>query len=300
MIVSPNVFDVLREAAYSHPRNVAWSYLFGVMWGMGGLTFGLTMRYLGMSLGMAIALGYCAAFGTLMPPLIAGELFKIIVTPPGIATMIGVGVCLLGIAVTGVAGMSKEAEMSEEQKKAVIREFSFFKGILVATFSGIMSAGMHYGFRAGEPIAALAMEYGTDPLWQNIPVLCVVLAGGFTTNFLWCVLLNIKNKTGGDYLNLDTPLVANYLLSALAGVTWYLQFMFYSMGETKIGEYKFSSWTLHMASIIIFSTIWGIILHEWRGSSQRTKRFLVAGLAILMASLVIVGYGNYLKVAGGS
>jgi L-rhamnose-H+ transport protein len=90
------------------------------------------------------------------------------------------------------------------------------------------------------------------------------------------------------------PLVRNYLLCALAGLTWYLQFFFYSMGETKMGGYAFSSWTLHMASIIIFSTIWGLALHEWPGTSRRTMILVLLGLFVLVGSTIIVGYGNYL------
>lgn len=276
-------------------RDLLWAYLFGAMWGVGGLTFGLTMRYLGISLGMAIALGYCAAFGTLMPPIFAGELMQILTTAPGIYTLIGVGVCLGGIAVTGLAGMSKERELPEEKKRETIKEFNFFKGILVATFSGIMSAGMAYGLRAGEAIGTNAVGLGIPEIWQGLPVLCVVLAGGFTSNFIWCVILSLKNHSGGDYLDAESPLLANYFFSAVAGTTWYMQFFFYTMGETKIGAYKFSSWTLHMASIIIFSSCWGIVLHEWRGSSQKTFRLLTLGLAILVVSMLIVGYGNYLK-----
>jgi len=294
LMVSPELLTVLRSAP---PDSLLWSYLFGAMWGVGGLTFGLTMRYLGMSLGMAIALGYCAAFGTLMPPIFAGKLMEVLTTTPGIITLVGVGVCLAGIAVTGMAGMSKERELTEEQKKEAIKEFSFFKGILVATFSGVMSAGMAYGLNAGEPIAKIAMAHGTPTLFWKLPVLIVVLAGGFTSNFIWCLFLNIKNRSGRDYVDPKTPLLANYLFSAIAGTTWYLQFFFYQMGESKIGTYKFSSWSLHMASIIIFSTMWGIILHEWRGTSGRTHRLIAIGLAVLVASLIIVGYGNYLKPA---
>ena len=288
--------DGVWEAISQTPSNeLRWAYFFGAMWGVGGLTFGLTMRYLGISLGMAIALGYCAAFGTLMPPIVAGDFMQILTTAPGIFTLIGVAVCLGGIAVTGMAGMSKERELPEEKKKETIKEFNFFKGILVATFSGIMSAGMAYGLRAGETIGKNAVELGISDIWQGLPVLCVVLAGGFTSNFIWCVILALKNNSGGDYVDAESPLLANYFFSAVAGTTWYMQFFFYTMGETKIGAYKFSSWTLHMASIIIFSSCWGIVLHEWRGSSAKTFRLLTLGLAILVVSMVIVGYGNYLK-----
>ncbi len=293
-LLTSDLGQVLREAPAS---TLGWCCFFGAMWGLGGLTFGLTMRYLGMSLGMAVALGYCAAFGTLMPPIFAGEFAgKVLGTQSGQVILFGIAVCLLGIAIAGFAGMSKEREMSSEQKQAVIKEFSLKKGLLVATFSGIMSACFSYGLAAGDPIKALAIQHGTPVLWQGLPVLIVVLLGGFTTNFLWCVALNIRNRTGYQYFTpqAGTPMLRNYIFCAIAGTTWYMQFFFYSMGETQMGAYKFSSWTLHMASIIIFSTLWGIGLHEWRGAGRRTMRLLMLSLATLVGSTVIVGYGNYL------
>ena len=160
------------------------------------------MRYLGIALGMAMALGYCAAFGTLMPPLFRGELGGVARTTAGAIVLSGVVVCLAGIVVSGLAGRSKERELTAEQKQAVIHEFSFVKGVLVATVAGILSACMSYGFAAGKPIADLAVRHGAHPLWQNLPVLVVVLAGGFTTNVLWCLFLNARNGTAGDYLGL--------------------------------------------------------------------------------------------------
>ncbi len=323
-----DLLAVLREAPGSA---LWWAYFWGAMWGLGGLTFGLTMRYLGMSLGMAVALSYCSAFGTLMPPLFDGTLLQKFSTPSGHWILFGIIVCLLGIVVTGWAGMSKDREMSEEKKREVIKEFNFWKGILVATFSGIMSASFAYGLNAAQPIAELSAQHGTTILWTGLPKLCVVLLGGFTTNFIWCVLLNVKNGTGYQYFRqtprrespprgamlaaaIDTPtgqtvteipvtvvnavaavpMLSNYIFCALAGVTWYLQFFFYTMGETQMGDYKFSSWTLHMASIIIFSSLWGIALKEWQGSSSGTKSKLTLGLLMLILSTIIVGYGNYL------
>lgn len=315
-LLVPDVWNVISSAP---AKSLLWAYVFGAMWGLGGLTFGLTMRYLGIALGMAVALGYCAAFGTLMPPIFNGEISTIIQQSSGQIVLLGVAVCLAGIAVSGMAGMSKERELTEEQKKATIQEFSFVKGMLVATFSGVMSASFAYGLAAGKPIGDLAKasleQHGGNDLWQNLPVLVVVLWGGFTTNFIWCVLLNIKNKSGHEYLSpvctvIDdskgspvartesVPLVSNYIFSAIAGTTWYLQFFFYSMGQTRMGKYEFSSWTLHMASIIIFSTLWGIALKEWKGTSRRTHVLIAIGLAVLIGSTVIVGYGNFLKGDG--
>jgi L-rhamnose-H+ transport protein len=322
--------QVLHQAPGS---TIFWAYFFGVLWGLGGLTFGLTMRYLGMSLGMAVALGYTAAFGTLMPPIFRGEFAtQVLGTRSGLIILGGVAICLVGIAVAGAAGVSKEREMSEQQKRASIKEFDLKKGLLVATFSGVMSACFAYGLAAGDPIKAITVQHGTAVLWQGLPVLVVVLAGGFTTNFIWCVILNFRNHTGSQYFQpeirqtvpkrseepiLETvtdapaeemaavavavesevparaPMLSNYFFSALAGTTWYMQFFFYTMGETQMGRFKFSSWTLHMASIIIFSTLWGIALREWKGAGARTKVLVALSLLVLVTSTVVVGYGNY-------
>jgi len=291
------------------------------------------MRFLGLSLGMAVALGLCAAFGTLMPPIFNGVFrSQVLGTKSGQVILLGIFVCLLGIAVAGLAGIYKERAMSPEQQKATIKEFDLKKGVGVASLSGVMSACFAYGLAAGSPIKAITLQHGTPTLWQGLPVLVVVLIGGFTTNLLWCVALNIRNKTGYQYFAADSgkypptgdetivetaidapsrevvehiptpkrdnqnsvPMLANYFFCALAGTTWYFQFFFYTMGETQMGRYGFSSWTLHMASIIIFSTLWGIGLKEWNGSGSSAKRLLTLALLLLVGSTVIVGYGNYL------
>jgi L-rhamnose-H+ transport protein len=291
-LTCPDPVAVLRSAPLS---SLFWSYVFGLLWGIGGLTFGLSMRYLGMSLGYALALGFCAAFGTIIPPMFKGEFPVLLSSASGLVTLAGVGVCLAGIAVCGKAGVSKEWELSAQEKKAAIREFDFTKGVWVAIFAGIMSACMAFAIQAGKPIAKLAVESGTRELWQNTPVFIVILAGGFTTNFIWCAILNVRNKTARDYVNAgDASLAVNYVLSALAGITWYLQFMFYGMGTTQMGRYDFSSWTIHMAFIIVFSNMWAILFREWRGSSRRTHHIVFAGIIILIASTLVVGYGNYI------
>jgi L-rhamnose-H+ transport protein len=281
------------------------------------------MRYLGMSLGMGVALGYCAAFGTLMPPILKAfipaipvpeTISQIASTTPGLITLVGVAVCLIGIGVAALAGLTKEREMPETAKKKSIAEFNFAKGILVATFSGIMSACFSFALTAGIPIGAASAEAGTSTLWTGLPKLCVVLAGGFTTNFIWCVMLNIKNKTGYQYFSRTiqvppqksvvtsdnrVPMLANYFFSALAGTTWYFQFFFYTMGETQMGRFGFASWTLHMASIIIFSTMWGWIFHEWKGSSKKVHALIFSGILALILSTIVIGFGTWLKGAAG-
>ena len=340
-LMTKDLVGVLKSQSAS---TLGWTYFFGVLWGTGGLTFGLAMRYLGMSLGMGVALGYCAAFGTLLPPILktfiptipVGEsITQIAATQPGQITLLGVAVCLGGILVAALAGATKEKEMSPEEKAKTISEFNFKKGLLVATFSGIMSACFSFGLTAGEPIGKACVAAGTDELWSGLPSLIVVMAGGFTTNFIWCVLLNLKNKTGYQYLasharpehaglvasggdhgggggalgkvdknDLKIPVIANYFFSGLAGTTWYFQFFFYSMGHVRMGGsdpagFGFSSWTLHMASIIIFSTMWGWIFHEWKGSSKKAHSLIAGGIILLIVSTVVIGLGTYLKGAAG-
>jgi len=328
--------DLPGVLAQQSASTLGWTYFFGAMWGLGGLTFGMTMRYLGMSLGMGVALGYCAAFGTLIPPFFksvfnipadSGTSFaEICSNTPGLITLGGIVVCLLGIMIAALAGLTKEREMPEAEKKKAISEFNFAKGIIVATFSGIMSASFAFGLTAGTPIADASAAAGTSVLWTGLPKLVVVLLGGFTSNFIWCVYLNIRNRSGYQYFSRTVrqehvhlsgagsdqpvavenekplppeqrraPMLRNYLFSAAAGTTWYLQFFFYTMGETQMGKYGFASWTLHMASIIIFSTMWGWIFREWKGSSRKAHLLIAGGIATLLLSTVIIGFGTWLK-----
>ncbi len=342
-LLTQDLSGVLKQQSWS---TLFWAYFFGAMWGLGGLTFGLTMRYLGMSLGMGVAIGYISALGTLVPP-IAKSLFHSVPVPtsfgdiigstPGLITLGGVGVCLFGIFIAALAGLTKEREMSDAAKRKTIAEFSFTKGMLVATFSGILSSCFNFGLIAGNPMNEATLREGTTQLWSGLPKLTVVLLGGFTTNVIWCVILNLKNKTGVQYFSsvakgkssepdrglvlenpIDAPseevvrmgatdsgstnptssrvpLAANYLFSALAGTSWYLQFFFYTMGETQMGKFSFASWSLHMAWIIIFSTLWGFYFHEWKGSSKKAHTLISTGIATLILSTFIIGIGTWLK-----
>jgi len=313
-----DLLPILQEGLREHRTAMIWAYIFGAMWGVGGLTFGLTMRYLGMSLGMAVALGFCAFFGTLVPPLLGmvvgfgwfggleqylppiydQNFLDLLKSPSGLVTLAGLGVCLAGIALCGKAGMSKERELPEEDKKATIAEFSYVKGMWVAVFSGIMSACMAFAIKSGDPMGAIAQAKGVSDVFKNTPVLIVVLLGGFTTNFIWCMILCAMNGSFSHFFSgRGASITSNYFFSALAGTTWYLQFFFYSMGTTKMGKYDFASWTLHMATIIIFSNMWGLILQEWKGTSRRTHNLIRLGIIVLIASTVIVGGGTYMKTA---
>ncbi len=303
----PGFADIIRNT----PGDVIrYTIMFGVLWGIGGLTYGLGVRYLGMSLGNSVVLGFCSAFGALVP-----SIYYNIVHTPGKTTfndllttnwgrivLAGVIVCLLGIYICGRAGMLKEKELSQEEKKKSIAEFSLVKGLIVAVISGILSACFNFGIEAGKPMAEVAnniwkaahpLEHGNF-IFQNNVTYVVLLWGGLATNFIWCMILNARNKTFGDYTNSKTPLTKNYIFSALAGTTWFLQFFFYGMGESKLGNGA-SSWILHMAFIILVANMWGIALHEWKGVSKKTRTTITIGILTIFLSVLLVGYGNYLK-----
>jgi L-rhamnose-H+ transport protein len=188
-----------------------------------------------------------------------------------------------------------------------VAEFHVKKGILIAIFSGVMSGCFAWGLDAGQPIRELTLAAGTDTLSQGLPVLCVVLLGGFTSNFLWCAYLIRRNRSARQFLghpgsaadadDQPPPLFKNYLLAGLGGTLWYFQFFFYTMGESQMGRYSFSSWTLHMASIILFSTLWGFALKEWTAASARTRMLVWTGIALLVGSTVVIGTGNSLAQA---
>ena len=293
LITTADLFGVL---AASPARTWASCLLFGLLWGLGNLTFGLSVRYLGMALGYSVALGFCMTFGTLVPPIAQGELTAILGTTSGIVILGGVILCLAGIGLCGSAGISKEGELTDEQKEAAVREFDLGRGFTVAAMAGILSACFAFGLAAGKPIAELSIAHGTTPIYSNNAVLVVILIGGFASNATWCLMLNFRNGSFADYVSGPAAQqLRNYFLSGLGGVIWYAQFFFYGMGTTKLGEkYDFSSWSIHMAFIIVFSNLWGIAFREWRGTSGKTKTLVWAGILTLSVSTIVIGCGNYL------
>lgn len=286
-VPSGTLMDIIRES----PATAKWlAVFFGSLWGIGGLTFGLSMRYLGISLGMSVALGFSAAFGTLLPPVFAGE--NLFDTSSGILTIIGVAICLSGIAIIGYAGLLKERNMLYEDRKKAIQEFALKEGVFIAIIAGIMSASINYGIEAGIPIAEIAQKYGTDILYANNPVMIFILAGGFVTNFVYCVYLNIKNKTGQDYLSVTPKVFLNNLFfTFLAGFLWFMQLHFYGMGRSQLPpEMAVYGWSILMALNISFSNIWGILLNEWKGVGKKTLVFLMIGILVLILSTFVVSF----------
>ncbi len=257
---------------------------FGALWGVGGLTWGLMIRYLGIGLGLAIGCGLCSATGTLIPPIVTGRAGDLVKDTPAIVTLASVVVSLLGIVLVGLAGKLKEGELDEEAKKKAVAEFNFKKGMVVAVFSGIASAGMNFGLQSGEALQSAAAAAGTGSAWVGMPVLVVVLWGGFIVNGAWCLVENAKNKSYGDYAS---GKAANWIFAALAGVIWAMQFACQKIGEPAMGDMSYISFAVVMGSCVLFSSLLGVFLGEWKGTSGKTRGALVAGLVVLAASIGI-------------
>ena len=289
------------------------TYLFGVLWGIGGLTYGLGVRYLGISLGTSIILGLCMVFGSLIPsiyynffPKEGKDTFSMLIHSTwGLYVLAGLAVCVLGIIFCGKAGMMKERALhssgTDPHGMQTKTEYKFGLGLLVSIVSGILSACFNFGIESGKSMAHTANEIWKTAhpgqgefLFQNNVIFVVILWGGLTTNFIWCMILNARNKTFGDYTNKKTPLLSNYIFSALAGITWFLQFFFYGMGESKMGNGA-SSWILHMAFIILIANFWGIVLKEWKGVTAKTRTMITLGIVTIIVAVLLVGYGNSLK-----
>ncbi len=262
----------LMEAYSENPTDALLAILFGVLWGIGGLTFGLSMRYLGVALGQSISLGTCAGLGTILTPLFLGK--------PGDLTMpviVGVVVTLLGIAIIGIAGNMRAKTAGE-----TVKDFNFGKGITVALIAGVMSACFSIGLGFG---SSLCFEE-TPEIYRTLPATFLVTLGGFFTNAVYCLWQNGRNKTFSDYGKTSLYL-NNILFCALAGLLWYSQFFGLALGKgflVNSATLLTFSWCILMSLNVTFSNVWGIILKEWQGTTSKTKTVLVAGLIVLIVS----------------
>ena len=260
---------------------------FGILWGIGGLTFGLSMRYLGIALGQSLALGTCSAFGTLIPALLKGEnLFK----GTGLILLIGVCIAIAGIAVIGYAASLKSRNMSEEEKKKAIKDFALKKGLFIALLAGVMSACFNLGLESGASIKASLIAAEAKELLVLNPIILLVTLGGFLTNASYCLFQNYKNKTFKDYTRSSKNIqINNLLFCALAGLLWYSQFFGLGAGQSffeKGSVMMAFSWSILMSLNVLFSNFWGIVLKEWKGSGRTTIFVLVTGLIILIISII--------------
>lgn len=289
----PSLSEVFGQAGLNQ---LLVPVVFGFLWGIGGLTFGLALRYLGMALGMAIALGLTAAFGTLIPPAFYGQLPSMMALLSGQVIILGVVLCLVGIGITGWAGILKDKEIQDDQKKASVKEFNLKKGLLVALISGLMNACFAFGIAAGKPVAEISVSLGANSVHQNNAVFVLILLGGLGVNGFYCIWMMIKNKSTSGIPYMSRKLIMhNLLFSGLAGTIWFLQFFFYGMGESMMGKYGFAAWSILMSSTIVFSNLWGLYFKEWKGVERKTMFIVIFGLLILVISTGVIGWGTYLQ-----
>ncbi|MBE6395403.1 MAG: hypothetical protein E7046_00155 [Lentisphaerae bacterium] len=262
---------------------------FGAMWGIGSLAWGLMVRYLGIGLGLAIGCGLCAATGTLIPPIVQGHAADLVKDAGALTVLGGVLGSLVGIVFVGIAGRSKESELPEEEKRKAVADFDFRKGVITAVIAGVFSAGMNFGLQGAEVIEKAAVAAGAKECWRGMPVIMVVLAGGFVVQAIWCVHSGFKNRSLGDYLKISP---GNFLLSSAVGVIWVCQFACAKIGEPLMGSLKYISFAVVMASTIFFSTLIGIMIGEWKGVGARTRFFLALGTVILVLSFCVISFGS--------
>ena len=271
-------------------------FLLGAVYGIGNLSFGLSLRYLGISLGYALSLGLILAIGTLIPPVIDGRL-KIMISSSGGGLLIaGVAVACFGIALSGVAGYLKERRNAGSGQQQGNTEFDFVKGVFAAVIVGITGSAMSLGMEQGKPIADLFGQSGTDPLFTTIPVMLVLLSGTLVTTIIWCLYLGIRNKSLPEYIRCPGPntLRSNYIFSLSAGLLWFMQFIFYGMGRSKMGPFTFTSWGILVGLTIVFATLWGLYGKEWKGAGAGLYVLVASAMLIIIISACLIGISGSL------
>ena len=306
LLTAPNWQEIISN---TDPSTIRLTYILGVFWGIGGLTYGLGIRYLGMSLGNSVLLGITSLVGSLGLPILrnvgnlgevlpAGDSFTdMLGSTSGQVVLFGILVLMVGIFLSGKAGLMKDKDLADV-KEGVNSEFQLTKGLIIALISGVLSAFFSFGIDAGKEMGEQVREIAVANnfafvsdgkyLFENNIIFLVILWGGLTTNLIWSLVLIFKNKTGGDFVDKKAPLLKNYLFCALAGTTWFLQFFFYGMGETKIGNGA-SSWILHMSTIILTANFWGFYRKEWNGVAKKTRTTIFLGISLILISIIIMG-----------
>ena len=288
LIFSPGYTEVIKATDNSTLLAV---FLLGAVYGVGNLSFGLALRYLGLSLGYALSLGLMLAIGTLIPPFLDGRLQVMLAGKGGVLLIWGVIIACAGIALSAWSGILKDKQLSDSFKKESVSEFNLTAGILAAILVGITGSAMSLGFERGLPITQIAESQGTDPLFSMMPLLVVLYAGTFVTTIIWCGYLGIKNRSLKNYISGKNKrlLVSNYLFGLLAGLLWFSQFILYGMGKSKMGPFTFTSWGILMALTIVFATVWGLIRKEWKGASTRVYVLMILSLMVIIAASFMIG-----------
>jgi len=285
----PQLSIVLKEAPVAAMQR---SFLLGIAYGVGGTAFGIAIRYVGFSLTYAIAVGISCVLGTLLPPLIHGTLGDVLKSNGAVFLIIGVAMGAIGIALCGLAGRNKEKDIAADVNNKT--EFSLAKGLPLCFLAGILSALYGFSLDQGQPIADVAAKYGAGNFQGNV-IYIFSNTGAFISTLLYCLYLHNKDKTFYQYGNASgNNLSVNYLLSILTGLLWYGQFFFYGLGHVRMGTYKFTSWAIHMIMLVLFSSVAGLVMKEWKQCSSKTLRWLGTALLVLVIAILLLTYGNYL------
>jgi L-rhamnose-H+ transport protein len=269
-------------------KTLGWIFLMGAVYGVANLTFGLSLRYLGLALGYALSLGLMMAIGTLVPPMIDGRFSQLFDGNAGVLLISGIVVSLIGIGISGYAGFLK----SKQSKNTgdVNKEFNIWKGVASALFVGVTGSSAALGIEQGLPIATASVENGVNPLFQDSAVFLVLYSGSFLTTLIWCMYSIIKNKTMRSFVQSDGhSLWKNYLACACAGLFWFISFVFLGMGKSQMGELSFVAWGILMSMTIVFATVWGLYRKEWRGVSTKIYLLMWTGLIVLIAASFLIG-----------
>lgn len=289
LIFAPGFSGIIKSTSSG---TITAVFLFGALYGVGNLSFGLALRYLGLSLGYALSLGLMLAIGTLIPPLIDGRLKVMMQGQGGTLLIFGIAVACIGIALSAWSGILKDKQLSDAKKQESVSEFNLVKGIMAALLVGITGSAMSMGFEKSLPLSDMALKQGVDPLFTIMPVMLVMLCGTLVTTIFWCfVYLGIKNKSLKNYARAESPkvLTMNYLFGLLAGLLWFGQFILFGMGKSKMGPFTFTSWGILMALTIVFATVWGLIRKEWKGASLKVYVIMGLSLIIIIASAFMIG-----------
>ena len=289
LVFAPGFVSIIRE---TDSQTLVSVFLLGAVYGVGNLSFGLALRYLGLSLGYALSLGLMLAIGTLIPPLLDGRLNVMLQKEGGMLLIYGVITACSGIALSAWSGILKDKQVSDSVKKESIGEFNLVKGILAALLVGVTGSAMSLGFERGLPITEVGSKAGVDALFTMMPLLVVLFAGTFVTTVIWCVAyLGVKNKSLKNYISAQSSqtLMLNYLFGLLAGFLWFSQFIVYGMGKSKMGPFTFTSWGILMALTIVFATVWGLIRKEWKGTSKKIYVLMILSLVIIIVSSFMIG-----------
>jgi L-rhamnose-H+ transport protein len=287
LIVAPNFLDIYKKIASG---NLLLIFSLGAVYGLANLTFGLSLRYLGVALGFCISLGLMMVIGTLLPPMIDGRMSKMFEGNGGILLVSGLIVSSIGIGITAYAGILKSRNLETLKGEKANVDFDLRKGLFAALFVGITGSSMSLGFEQGKIIASETVKAGTPELFAKCPVFVLFFAGSLLSTLIWCLYLGIKNKSLSDYYKSESKtLITNYTMCAFASFLWFINYIFYGMGTSKLGEFTFVAWGILMSLTIVCATVWGFFRGEWKGIDFKIRGLVWVGLAVLITASFLIG-----------